>query len=371
LINRLHQKFISLAINLAKKNIGLTSPNPSIAAIIVKNSTILTTGITSINGRPHAEQIAFDNLYQKFPNIDLKDCAIYISLEPCCHYGKTSPCTDLIIKSGIKKVIFACEDIDKRVSNKSTKILEKAGIEVISGIKNLEAKNINHGFFHSKIHKKPFVTLKIATSIDGKIATKNFDSKWISNERSRKYSHYLRAKNDAILIGANSFVKDNPLLNCRIKSLEKYSPTRIILNKNFDISLSKDFLESAKNIPTFIIVRDNFDEKLNKYPNINIIKSKLDSDNQIDLEYLLPKLLKININNLLIEGGSKIINSFLKKNLIDRIIMINSNFILGNDAISAFGDLDIKYLSEIKNKFEIKKIKKYNDNIITIFQKNI
>lgn len=358
--NKQDLKFISLAINLAKNNIGTTSPNPSVGVVIVKNEVILATGITAINGRPHAEEIAITKLSTE----DLKDATIYISLEPCCHdRGGNLSCSDLIINSGIKKVIFAVKDPDLRTNGKSINKLQNAGIEVEYGLMENEAKEVNKGFFQTKIANRPYIAAKIATTIDGKIATKSFDSKWISNENSRKYTNLLRAKNDAILIGANSFQKDSPLLNCRINGLEDRSPKRIILNKDFDLHLNDKFIASCKQIPTFFIVADDFSGE-NKYQDITLIKSPLNNKNQIDLSNLMIKLSNLGINNLLIEGGSQIFASFLQESLIDEIILVKGNFILGSDGISAVGNLGINLISDIENKFIIDKVKMVGEDLV-------
>lgn len=364
--NKQDLKFISLAINLAKNNIGLTSPNPSVGAVIVKNGVILATGVTAINGRPHAEEDAI----AKLSAIDLKDSVIYISLEPCCHDGRGDfSCTDLIIKSGIKKVIFAIKDPDPRTNGQSILKLQKAGIEVEFGLLEKEAREINKGFFTVKTKNRPYITVKIATTMDGKIATKSFDSKWISNENSRKYTNFIRSKNDAILIGANSFRKDSPSLDCRIAGLKDRSPKRIILNKNFDLQLNDKFIASCQKIPAFFIVADDFSGE-NKYPNINLIKSPLNDKNQIDLPNLMTKLSDLGVNNLLIEGGRQIFASFFKENLIDEIILVKGNFILGSDGISAIGDLGINLISDIENKFTIDKIRKIEDDLVIKYIKN-
>lgn len=358
--NKEDLKFLSLAINLARKNITLTSPNPSVGAVIVKDGVILATGITAKGGRPHAEELAISKISAK----NLKDATIYISLEPCCHNGRSKlSCTDLIIKSLIKRVVFAIKDPDPRTCGKSISKLQEAGIKVDCNLMEKEARQVNRGFFSSKLKNRPFITAKIAISIDGKIATKSFDSKWISNISSRKYTNYLRSKNDAILIGANSFKKDSPTLNCRINGLENKSPKRIILNKNFNLNLSNEFLDSCQNIATFFVVREDL-QIISEYKNINFIKLPLNNQNQLDLNYLMIKLNNIGINNLLIEGGSKIFASFLKENLIDELIIVKGDFILGSDAISSIDNLKINLISDIENKFLIDKVIKIQENLV-------
>lgn len=356
---------MSLAINLARNNIGLTGSNPSVGAVIVKNNIILSTGITGLSGRPHAEELAISKTSLQ----DLQDSTIYISLEPCCHDGRGKlSCTDLIVKSGIKEVVFSVKDPDQRTNGKSISRLQKSGIKVVYGLMEEEAKQINRGFFQAKTINRPFITAKIATTIDGKIATKYFDSKWISNKNSRKYTNFLRSKNDAILIGANSFKKDSPTLNCRISGLEDRSPKRIILNKDFDLNLSKNFLDSCQKIQTFFVIKDDLKIK-SKYQNINYIKSSLNDENNINLNDLMPKLTNMGVNNLLVEGGGQIFASFFKENLIDELILVKGNFILGSDGISCTANLGINFISDIENKFTIDKIRKIDDDLIVKYVK--
>ena len=198
---RIDEKFINLALNLSRKNIGITNENPSVACVIVKNNTIISTGITAKNGRPHAEIDAINKIFDKKI---FEGATIYVSLEPCSHFGKTPPCAEEIIKNKFSRVVICTIDPDTRVRGNGVEILQKSGIKVEVGIGEKEAQEINRAFFKTKLQNKPFVTLKIATSLDGKIATKNFQSKWITSENSRKFGNFLRSKNQAILVGANT-----------------------------------------------------------------------------------------------------------------------------------------------------------------------
>ncbi len=309
------QKFISYALNLAKKNLGLTAPNPVVGCVIVNNNIILATGVTAPNGRPHAEKIAIDKIANKEI---LKDCEIYVTLEPCFHFGQTNPCVDEIIKYKFKKVIISTTDPDKRVNGKSVKKLQEAGIEVVCGILEEEAKKINRGFFKARKTGLPFVTLKLATSLDGKIATKNFQSKWITNEKSRLFAHHLRAVNDAILVGANTIKQDNPSLDCRIVGLENFSPKKIIITKNSEFSGKEKIFQNGEVI---ILKPDNLLEALKT-------------------------LCQSGINSVLVEGGKSIATQFLQQNLVDELVWIKSGKIIGDDGIAAIGELGLTGVPE-------------------------
>jgi diaminohydroxyphosphoribosylaminopyrimidine deaminase / 5-amino-6-(5-phosphoribosylamino)uracil reductase len=352
-------KFMNLAMNLAKKNTGKTSENPTVGCVIVKNGKIIATGITSKRGRPHAEKNAID----KIANQEIVNLTMYVTLEPCFHYGNTGPCVDLISKNQFSRIVIACQDPDNRVSGKSIKKLKENGLQVDVGLLSAESIRINRGFFSSKINNKPFISLKLATSLDGKIATKNFDSKWISSKDARNYTNLLRSKNDAILIGSNTLKKDNPSLDCRIDGLENLSPVKIVLSDSLNFEVDYNIFNKGKK--TYIATKNSNKEKYKKYQILNNVEILFYSN----LPELLSKLTKIGINSILIEGGSKIAASFLKENLIDEIIHVQSSKILGGDAINAINNLNLNSLTE---SFNFRKINSRNfaDDQITIYGKS-
>ncbi|MDC2970578.1 bifunctional diaminohydroxyphosphoribosylaminopyrimidine deaminase/5-amino-6-(5-phosphoribosylamino)uracil reductase RibD, partial [Candidatus Pelagibacter sp.] len=217
--------YMKLAINLAKARKGLTGENPSVGCLIVKNDKIVSIGQTGYNGRPHAEFNAIENSLQ-----DLSGAKMYVTLEPCNHYGKTPPCTNSIIKSGIKEVFYSINDIDSKVKGKSFKILTKKNIKVRRSLLRNEAIDLYDSYIINRKYKLPFVTAKIAVSKNKLIYSEKV--KRITDQTSEKLSHYLRYKNDAIMISSNTLNTDNPKLNCRLKGYENFSPKRIILDKN-------------------------------------------------------------------------------------------------------------------------------------------
>ena len=313
------KKYINLALNLSRKNLGLTSPNPTVGCVITRNNVILATGITSPNCNNHAEKNAIENALAR--NIDLENATAYISLEPCVHYGKNPPCVDLLIKHKLQKVVFAVKDPDQRVNGKSIAILQKNNIEVKWGILEKEAIEVNKGFFKAKTKSKPFVTLKLAMSLDGKIAHKDYSSKWISSQQDRKKGHLLRAENDAIVIGANTARYDFPKLNCRILGLEEYSPKVIIMANNLDKKLHQ-YLYNRKD--KIYIATNN--AEFSKLENIIII-------NYHNIENLLNKLVKFGIYNLLVEGGGKVATEFIKSGNVDKLKIFRGDKIIGSDGI--------------------------------------
>ncbi len=313
------KNYMKLAINLARVRKGLTGENPSVGCVIVKNDTIISIGQTGLNGRPHAEINAINNSFQS-----LVGAKIYITLEPCNHYGVTPPCTNTIIKTGIKEVFYSIDDIDKRVKGKSFKILSKKNIKVKKGLLEKEAKDLYESYIFNRKHKMPFITAKIALSKNNIIYSEKI--KRITSQDSDKLSHYLRFKNDGLMISSNTLNIDNPRLNCRLRGYENFSPKRIILDKNLDINLNTYIFKTVKKNNTIIFHNSDNSAKIKilKKKGINLIKSKLNIKKRFDLKIILKKLFSHGIKNLLVEGGDKITKNMLENRLINQFYLFKS-----------------------------------------------
>jgi diaminohydroxyphosphoribosylaminopyrimidine deaminase/5-amino-6-(5-phosphoribosylamino)uracil reductase len=353
------RKFMNLALNLARKNVGLTSQNPSVCCVIVKDDIILSTGITSYNGRPHAEDVAISKATS-----DVCGSTIYVTLEPCSHFGQTNPCVDLIISKKISRIVIACQDPDERVNGKAIEKLIKNGIQTQVGLFEKEAIEVNRGFFSAKTINKPFVTLKLATSKDGKIAKKGDSRLWITNETSRKYGHHLRFRNNAILVGANTVKLDDPALNCRIEGLEKFSPIRIVLSTKLDLDLESKIFQDQETIKTYVATDSLDKDRINKFINAGIGVINFSSG-----QNLLENICKIGINNLLIEGGSKTAETFIKENLVDEIFHFQAKSVLGKDAIGAIHNFNLDSLCSDKDFTKISH-QNLSGDCLTILRKN-
>lgn len=320
--------FLENCINLAKKATNFSSPNPGVGCIIVKNGEIISYGHTSPGGRPHAEQNAIKRIKNKQL---LHGSTIYVSLEPCFHYGETEPCVDLIITNKLSKVVIAAIDPDSRVSTKSIAKLRENNITV-EIIKLESAERLYRSYFKNRIQNLPYISAKIASSSDGMTAYKDITQKWITTSGSRKNGHYLRFSNDAILIGKNTLVKDDPALNCRINGLETYSPTIIILANKIDFD---DNFQIFKNdtVKKIIFYQNNPQNKsrLKNFSSKECIEFfAIDEKNgKLDLQQCLREIYRMQINKVLIEGGSTIITEFLKNNLIDELYWYKNNNTLG------------------------------------------
>jgi len=321
--------YMSYAISLAKNGIGKTGKNPLVGAVIVKDYEIIGEGYHEKYGKNHAEINALNNCI-KSP----EGATIYVTLEPCNHTGKTGPCTESIIKSGIKRVCIGIRDFNPMVNGSGIERLEKEGMEVECGILEKECYELNEKFFYSIRSKKPFVTMKYAMTMDGKIATKTGDSKWITSEKSRALVHKLRSESDVILVGINTVIKDNPMLNARIENAK--NPIRIILDTDLKMPKDNNIINTAKEIKSIIVIREDYDKDTSYYSDkgCEIMRVPL-INGLIDFQILMDILYERGILSVFIEGGGEINYSALKSSVVNKIIsFISPKIIGGRDAIS-------------------------------------
>ncbi len=334
-----HTKWMRRAIFLASLGKNTTSPNPKVGAVIVdKNGSLISEGFHFKAGMPHAEAMAFNNLKK-----DAKGGTMYVNLEPCCHQGKTPPCVDKVISSGLKKVYISIEDPDKRVSGKGIKILKEAGIQVHLGLCKKESLKLNEAFIHRNITKKAFGVLKWAMSIDGRIALKNGKSKWITCEESRALVQSFRAEFDAIIIGGNTLRKDNPLLTTR--GLKKPEPLRVVFTKSLDLPSDSNLwdCDKAKTIVIYDSSTAN-ESRLKKIPKCVEVE-KVSSDNP---ELISKILAKRGCNKVLWECGPRLATAAIQSNCIQEIITFISPKILGGEnSMNPLCDFEFSEMNEI------------------------
>ena len=334
-------EIMKLALSLAVRGKYKTAPNPMVGAVIVKNNKIISKGYHHKAGGDHAEIDAF-----KKAKTSLRNSTLFVTLEPCCHTGRTGPCTEAIIKAGIKKVLIAARDADPRVKGKGIKILKKAGIIVKVGLLRKESIKLNEAYFHYNIFHRPFVILKEAQSIDGRIATVKGDSKWISSPESLKMVHGLRAEADAVLVGMGTVQKDNPSLT--VRHMKGNNPYRIVLTQSMKFPRNCNLIKHNQDFKTIVASStDQIEKYSNKNRNANLIYwniSKL-RNGSLNLDDLLKKAGEFGIRNLLIEGGSEVATTFLKAKLVDKYIAVLSPKIIGFGT-NSFNDLNIRKISD-------------------------
>lgn len=335
MVNPIDIRYMKTALLLAKRGVGIVAPNPSVGCVIVKNDQIIASGVTAQGGRPHAETIAL-------AKADARNATLYVTLEPCCHHGKTPPCVDAIIKSGVCRVVIATTDPHSKVAGGGIKALQNHGIEVIVGVCEEEAQELNAGFFSVQLKGMPYIILKLATSADGKIAEKEGVQTQITGKEAQNYAHYLRAINDAVMVGAQTIAVDDPQLTCRLPGLAKQSPIRIVADSNINISGECNLLKTdSQQYPVYILTTKNGEKS-----NAKIIKCNAGEDGCVDLKDAMQKLAGLGITRLLVEGGSKLAESFLKENLVDELIWIKSPNKIGEKGIPAIDSINIADLME-------------------------
>ena len=323
--NRINKKFMEIALSLAEERIGLTGTNPSVGCVIVKDNKIISYGQTGFGGIPHAESNAINNCKK-----DIKNSSMYVSLEPCSHFGKTPPCTKKIIRSKIKNVYYGLDDVDERSKNKAKSILSKKKIFVKKNFLINKAKKIYKSYIFLKNSEFPYITGKIACSKNLITISKN---KYISNKYSLGFSHFLRKINQGILISHNTLNKDNPLLNCRLNGLNTFSPKRFIIDKNLNIKLNSNISKTSKQYTTYVFYnKKNYKFTYLKQKGLTLIKTPLDSNGKLDLYFVLKKIRKLKINYLLVEGGKNLTSIFLEKNLFNEFYLFKSDVNLKNNS---------------------------------------
>ena len=355
-------EFMGLALNLARARDGLTGVNPSVGCVIVKNDEIISIGQTGFHGRPHAEYNAIKN------SIDnLKGSTMYITLEPCNHYGQTPPCTKEIIKNKINKVIYSVEDVDRKVKGKSFKILKSKNIIVKKNLLNEEINNFYKPYFFNRKYKIPYVTGKIAVSKNNLIYSKG--TKRITDIHSDKFTHFLRYKNDSLMISYKTLNEDNPKLDCRLEGLFKFSPKRIILDGNLEMNTSSYIFKTANKNNTFIFYKKASRTKISKFKKrgIQLIKSRLVKNGYFDIKVIFKKLYSLGCRNLLVEGGNDLSKSIIKKKLFNQFYLFN-----GSTSLSKLvAHKDFNFFKDLSQKYKSKNIinTHLGKDLITLYKK--
>ena len=330
--------FMTAALGLAKRGLGQVWPNPSVGCVIVRDGQVIARGWTQNGGRPHAETEALGRAYE-----GATGATAYVTLEPCAHVGETPPCSEALIRSGVARVVIACTDPDPRVDGAGITALRGAGVEVDLGVCDEAARELNSGFFMRVAEDRPQVTLKAATSLDGRIATHTGESRWITGQAARAHGHGLRARYDAILVGAGTVITDNPQLTCRLPGLEDRSPVRIIVDGHISFPLTAGVVATALTTPTWVITLPSADSNRRKAlvdSGVRVIEVPPDSAGKPDLQQALKALSALGLTRLLVEGGSRIAGALIRHGLVDRVVWFRAPLLLGGDGvpvISGFG----------------------------------
>lgn len=351
--------YMRTALNLAEHGVGRTAPNPTVGCIIVKDAKVLAAAITADGGRPHAETIALEKA-----GAESKGATAYVTLEPCSHTGKTGPCAQALIDAGIVRAVIACEDPDPRVSGRGIKMLKDAGIEVVVGMMEKEARAMNAGFFTAVTQGRPYVTLKVATTKDDKIAPLNAKRQhFITGDMARAHSHIMRSMHDAVVVGIGTVLGDDPMLTTRLVGL-KHTITRVVLDSKLDIPLDSKLVKSIDEAPLWVCYSEDPHDKAEKLEKLGVKLLKT----EVSAISAMKALAAEGITRVLIEGGTQVHSIFAKEGLGDRLLWYRSPDVMG-DGVMAFGGLSE---AEVVQKLGLKHLRRQDldKDLLEIYEKD-
>jgi diaminohydroxyphosphoribosylaminopyrimidine deaminase/5-amino-6-(5-phosphoribosylamino)uracil reductase len=331
------------ALGLARRGLGQVWPNPAVGCVLVREGRVVGRGWTAPGGRPHAETQAL-----LMAGEQAKGAVAYVTLEPCSHQGKTGPCAEALIKAGVVRAVVAIDDPDPRVSGRGLEMLRQAGIVVELGLCREEAAEINAGFFTRLSAGRPLVTVKSASSLDGRIATHSGESKWITGPKARSAGHFLRAEADAIMVGSTTAIVDDPDLTCRLPGLEGRSPVRLVVDSRLRLPLTSKLVANAKSTPTWLItVTGNDPERLLAYANCGVEVIEVAAGEEgVDLPAVMTELGSRGLTRLLVEGGAHLTAALLRHDLVDRVAWFRAPVLLGGDGLAAVVPFGVDHLDQ-------------------------
>jgi len=337
-------RFMWMALDLARQGRGRTSPNPMVGAVVVQGSEVVATGFHQAAGLPHAEIVALKKAGEK-----ARGATLYVNLEPCNHHGRTGPCTEAIIKAGIARVVAATQDPNPLVPGKGFARLAEAGIKVKQGVLEDKARQLNEAFIKYITTGLPFVGVKVAMSLDGKIGTITGDSQWITGEKARQFVHRLRDQSDAIMVGIETVLKDNPRLTARVEGGGGKDPARVIVDSTARLPLDARVIESASSAPTILAVTDQAPpEKCKALEDKGVDVIVMPHQNgRVDLKALMKKLAEREFAAVLVEGGGTLNYSLLDQRLVDKLFIFIAPLIIGGkESPTAFAGSGIESLKK-------------------------
>ncbi len=352
----LDRHFMTIALRLARRGLGRVAPNPAVGCVLTRSDggrvTVIGRGWTQPGGRPHGETQALARASDLAPELgsDLtRGATAYVTLEPCAHYGKTPPCADALIAAGIKRVVVALTDPDARVSGRGIERLRAAGITVDTGVLEAQARVVTGGFLFRVDKNRPWVTLKLATSLDGMIAAGNGTSQWITGPEARAHSHGQRATHDVILVGSGTALADNPSLTCRLPGMEGRSPIRVVLDTHLRLPLSHRLVSTARQVPTWLVTGPEAagkDARPFLDQGVEILPVETGLTGSVDIGAALSSLADRGITRVLAEGGSGLARSLIQAGVVDEILWYRAPLILGGDGLPAIGALGLQAPSQ-------------------------
>ena len=335
-------EYMDLALRLAARALGRVAPNPAVGCVLMRNAgnnrQVIGRGRTQPGGRPHAETEALAQATARYGAAAIAGASAYVTLEPCSHRGRTPPCVDALLTARIGRVVVACEDPDPRVSGNGIAALRDAGVEVVTGVCEAAARELNCGFLMVQHTGRPHVTVKTATTLDGRIATSTGQSKWITGAGARAWAHLLRARTDAIMVGVETAIRDDPRLDCRLPGLAAASPVRIVVDGRLRLPLTAKLVATAAATPTWIAtLRGAPAERRDAFRDVGVVVLEVDagSDGRVDLAAALAILAERGVTRLLVDGGAHLLASLFVGDLVDQLEWFRAPLIVGGDGVPA------------------------------------
>lgn len=342
------RRFMQAALALAGRGLGNVWPNPAVGCVIVKDGIVVGRGWTQPGGRPHAETEALARAGGA-----ARGATAYVTLEPCSHHGQTAPCADALIAAGVARVVVAIGDPDSRVSGQGLARLQGAGIAVETGLLADAAATLNRGFLTRITAGRPMVTLKLAATLDGRIAAHNGDSQWITGEDARAMAHGLRAIHDAVAVGNGTAATDDPHLTCRLPGLPLRPPVRIVFDSRLQLSLTRQLIATARIVPTWIVTltetaEESAVERADALRKLGVVLIPVSAgeSGRISIVEALRALGEAGLTRLMVEGGGKLAASFLSEGMVDALTLFRGPSIIGGDGIPAIAGLGVERVAD-------------------------
>lgn len=350
------------ALTLARRNLGSTWPNPSVGCVIVRDSRVVGRGVTAPGGRPHAEVLAL-----AMARDAARGATAYVTLEPCSHHGQTPPCADALVAAGVTRVVVACGDPDPRVNGRGLARLRAAGIAVTEGVLAPEAEALQRGFLTRVRLGRPLVTLKLASTLDGRIATATGESQWITGPEARRAAHALRGTHDAVMAGIGTVRADNPALTCRIPGLRTRPLVRVVMDTHLSIDPAAQLVTTAAESPTWVLHREGAAAaRLDGIPGLHLVAVP-GQDGRVDLRSALSSLGTAGLTRVLVEGGAALAAGLLRQGLVDRMAWFHAPGLIGGDGLAAVQGLGVGALADMP-RFRRVGVQALGSDMLTMFE---